>query len=78
MAVVLNGTVAELVENQTAIGNYQSPEDLIYEALDALRRKKIDTGIAKGLADVEAGNYQELTQDNAGDIARSIVANSLK
>ena len=78
MTVVLNGTVAELVENQTSIGNYQSPEDLIYEALEALEKRKIDTGIAKGLANIEAGNYKELTQDNIGSVAKSIVAQSLK
>nr|VFK06867.1 MAG: hypothetical protein BECKLPF1236A_GA0070988_100052 [Candidatus Kentron sp. LPFa]VFK36745.1 MAG: hypothetical protein BECKLPF1236C_GA0070990_106871 [Candidatus Kentron sp. LPFa] len=78
MPLTLHGSVAELVRNQTLKGNYQSPEDLVREALEALMRQRVDAGIARGLADVEAGRYRKLTKDNVKEIARSIVHRSLQ
>nr|VFJ88860.1 MAG: hypothetical protein BECKH772A_GA0070896_1001122 [Candidatus Kentron sp. H]VFJ90415.1 MAG: hypothetical protein BECKH772B_GA0070898_1000924 [Candidatus Kentron sp. H]VFJ97061.1 MAG: hypothetical protein BECKH772C_GA0070978_1001022 [Candidatus Kentron sp. H] len=57
---------------------YRSPEDLVHEALEALAKKKPDSDIAEGLADIEAGRYKKLTDDNMEAIAKSIVAKSLQ
>nr|VFK40915.1 MAG: hypothetical protein BECKSD772F_GA0070984_10781 [Candidatus Kentron sp. SD]VFK49426.1 MAG: hypothetical protein BECKSD772E_GA0070983_11791 [Candidatus Kentron sp. SD]VFK80128.1 MAG: hypothetical protein BECKSD772D_GA0070982_10871 [Candidatus Kentron sp. SD] len=69
MTLTPHGSVAELARNQTFDGNYPSPEDLIREALDVLMRQRIDAEIARGLADVEAGRYIKLTDDNMDEIA---------
>ena len=64
MNITLHGNVAELVQKQTELGHYESPEDLVYEALKALVKQKIDTGIEEGLNDIEEGRYIEVTQEN--------------
>ena len=53
-----------MLNNQVTAGNYQSPEDLVYEALEALVKQKIDQGINEGLADMEAGRVMEINADN--------------
>ena len=68
MNVTLHGNVAELVHKQTEIGNYESPEDLIYEALQVLIKQKIDNGIEEGLKDIEEGRYVEVTQENYKEV----------
>nr|VFJ51624.1 MAG: hypothetical protein BECKDK2373C_GA0170839_103228 [Candidatus Kentron sp. DK] len=78
MTLTLHGSVAELVRNQTLEENYQSPEALVREALETLMRQRIDAGIIRGLADVEAGRCRELTDDNINEIAESIVSKSLQ
>ena len=67
MAITLHGSVAEIVENQMSTGSYQSPEDLIYEALETLVKHKIDEGINEGIADIEAGRFMELKHDNIAE-----------
>ena len=64
MEITLHGSVAEMLNNQVTAGNYQSPEDLVYEALEALVKQKIDQGINEGLADMEAGRVMEINADN--------------
>ena len=64
MTITLHGSVAEIVQNQMSVGDYQSPEDLVYEALEALIKSKIDEGINEGIADIEEGRYMEITTDN--------------
>ncbi len=64
MTITLHGSVAEIIQNQVSVGGYQSPEDLVYEALEALMKSKIDEGINEGIADIEEGRYMELTPDN--------------
>jgi len=36
MTITIHGSVAEMVKNQMVVGSYQSPEDLVYEALEVL------------------------------------------
>ena len=64
MEITLHGSVADMLNNQVTAGNYQSPEDLVYEALEALVKQKIDEGINEGLADMEAGRVMEVNADN--------------
>ena len=64
MEVTLHGSVADMLNNQVTAGNYQSPEDLVYEALEALVKQKIDQGINEGLADMEAGRVMDINADN--------------
>ena len=68
MTITIHGSVAEMVKDQMVIGSYQSPEDLVYEALEALVRNKIDAGINEGIADVEAGYCMELRQDSIKEV----------
>nr|VFJ68093.1 MAG: hypothetical protein BECKDK2373B_GA0170837_12065 [Candidatus Kentron sp. DK] len=77
MTLTLHGPVAERIQGQVSEGNYQSPEDLIEEALEALVRQRVNAGIVQGLADVTAGRCRRLTKENVGEIARSIVRESL-
>ena len=64
MNVTLHGNVAELVNKQTELGHYESPEDLVYEAMQALVREKIDQGIERGIQDVKEGRVTEVNRDN--------------
>jgi len=68
MSITLHGSVAKIVEDQMAIGNYQSPEDLVYEAINVLVRQKINEGIQEGIADIDAGRCMELTPDNIEEV----------
>ena len=64
MDITLHGNVADFVHKQTELGGYESHEDLVYDALKALVSKKIEEGIDEGIADIEAGRYVEINQDN--------------
>lgn len=64
MEITLHGSVADMLNNQVTAGNYQSPEDLVYEALEALVKQKIDEGINEGLADMEAGKVMKISSDS--------------
>lgn len=64
MEITLHGSVADMLNSQVVAGNYQSPEDLVYEALEALVKQKIDEGINDGLADMEAGHTMEINANN--------------
>ena len=64
MNITLHGNVAELVNKQTELGHYESPEDLVYEAMQALVREKIDQGIERGIQDVKEGRVTEVNRDN--------------
>lgn len=76
MDIVIHGTVAEMLHHQMKEGNYQSPEDVVYEALEALIKQKVSQGIEAGLADIEAGRYVELHPDNLDEVTDSIIAKS--
>lgn len=64
MEITLHGSVADMLNHQVVAGNYQSPEDLVYEALEALVKQKIDEGINQGLADMETGRVMKINTDN--------------
>ena len=68
MAVTLHGSVADIVQKEVSSGKYQSPEDLVFEALEALVKHKTDEGINEGLADIEAGRCMDLTPDNIDEV----------
>ncbi|PCK09256.1 MAG: hypothetical protein COA42_05215 [Alteromonadaceae bacterium] len=68
MSITLNGSVADIISDQMKAGNYQSPEDLIYEAIEALVKQKIESGINDGLADLESGCCMELRTDTIGEV----------
>ena len=68
MTITLHGSVAEMVQEQISTGSYQSAEDLVYEALEALVRHKIDEGNNEGIADIEAGRSMELRHDNIAEV----------
>jgi len=64
MDVTIHGTAAEMIQNQMHSGDYQSPEDVVYDALEALIKQKVSDNIDEGLADIEAGRSMEITPDN--------------
>lgn len=68
MSITIHGSVAEMVQNQMAVGRYQSPEDLVFEALEALVKNKINEGINEGIVDIEAGRCMELRPDNIKEV----------
>ncbi|SMN01426.1 hypothetical protein SPONN_2492 [uncultured Candidatus Thioglobus sp.] len=68
MTITLHGSVAEMVQEQISTGSYQSAEDLVYEALEALVKHKIDEGINEGIADIETGRCMELRHDNIEEV----------
>ena len=68
MDITLYGSVAEMIQNQVSTGAYQSPEDLVFEALEALSKSKIDEGISEGIADIKAGRSMPLSHDNINEV----------
>lgn len=72
MNVTLHGNVAEFVKVGTERGEYDSPEDLVYEALQALVREKIDQGIEDGLRDIEQGKVTEVNKDNLNEFIANL------
>jgi len=77
MDITLHGNVAEIVQEQMIIGNYQSAEDVVYEAIELLIKQKVNNSIQRGLNDIETGNFQTLT-GNIDEIADSIVKKALQ
>jgi len=75
--IVLHGTVADIVHNQMELGKYDSAEDVVYEALEALVKKNINDGLERGLQDIEEGNFIELTPSNISSVADAIVSKSI-
>lgn len=41
---------------------------MLYDALEALANKQLSDSIDKGLADIEAGRYIEITSNNIKDV----------
>ena len=68
MDITLHGSVAEIIQNQVSTGAYRSPEDLVFEALEALAKSKIDEGISEGIADINAGRSIPLSHDNINEV----------
>ena len=68
MYITLHGSVAEMIQNQVSTGAYQSPEDLVFEALEALAKSKIDEGISEGIADIKAGRAMVLSHNNIDEV----------
>ncbi len=66
--VTLNGAIADVVDQEIKTGGYQSAEDFVYEAVEALTRQKVEAGINRGLEDVKAGRCTEITPDNFDSI----------
>ena len=64
MSITIHGAAAEMLQNEMSSGGYQSPEDVVYDALEALIKQKVSDNIDQGLADVEAGRVMEVTPDN--------------
>lgn len=63
MDITIHGTAAEMIQNEMFSGGYQSPEDVVYDALEALVKQKVSDNIDEGLADIEAGRAMEITPD---------------
>ncbi|MEC4090911.1 hypothetical protein [Pseudoalteromonas rubra] len=68
MTITLHGNVAELVQAEADSSGFQSPEDLIFEAVSEYVKKRIDSGIEQGLEDVESGDVVELDANNISKI----------
>jgi predicted transcriptional regulator len=62
--------VQQRIRDQMAQGNYQSEDDLLRDALDALADRNADlAAIRAGVADMEAGRMRSLS-DVANDIRK--------
>lgn len=60
---VLPPDVAQLVQDQLATGYYDTPDDVLREALQALTDRNEDVdAIREGLADMEAGRTRPLRE----------------
>ncbi|RZG14368.1 hypothetical protein EXT47_13950 [Pseudoalteromonas sp. CO342X] len=68
MTITLHGNVAELVQTEANNSGFQSPEDLIFEAVSEYVKKRIDSGIEQGLQDVASGDMVELDAGNISQI----------
>ena len=64
MDVTIHGTAAEMIQDEMRAGDYQSPEDAVCDAFEALIKQKVSNSIDEGLADIEAGRSMEITPDN--------------
>jgi len=77
MDITLHGNVAEIVQEQMIKGGYQSPDDVVFEAIELLIKQKTNDAIQRGLNDIEKGNFQTLT-GNIDKVADSIVKKALQ
>ena len=68
MVITRYGSVAEMIQSQVSTGADQSPEDLVFEDLEALVKSKIDEGVSEGIADIEAGRSMPLSHDNMNEV----------
>ena len=73
MTITLNGSIADIVQEETKLRGYDSAEDLVYEAVALLVKKRIDDGIERGLSDVSAGRFEEVTEDGGDSLIDSLV-----
>jgi hypothetical protein len=73
MNVTLHGNVAEIVDRQMKLGGYESPEDLVYDALKALAHQKIEEGIEEGLEDVKHGRVTRINSENLNDFITNAI-----
>jgi predicted transcriptional regulator len=63
MAYVLGSAVEEIVQQYLMTGSYSSPDELLLDALAALRQRDEDVAaIAEGIAAMEAGEVYPLEQ----------------
>jgi len=77
MDITLHGNVAKIVQEQMIKGGYQSPDDVVYEAIELLIKQKINNSIQRGLNDIETGNFQTLS-GNIDKVADSIIKKHYK
>ena len=74
MTITLNGPIADIVQEEAKLRGYDSAEDLVYEAVELLVKKRIDDGIDRGLSDVSAGRFEEITADGGDSLIDSLVS----
>ena len=65
MQVQLQEPTASVIKNQVHLGHYQSPEEVINNAIEFL---VANDGIEEGLKDIEAGRSMELKKDKINEI----------
>ena len=66
MAYQFPRDIDERVKSQLAAGQYQTEDDVLREALDALRRQDDELQATReGIADMEAGRYRTLDEVDA-------------
>ena len=66
MAYPFPPDVKELVDERLATGQYRSEDDVLRDALQALKWRSAETAaIAEGVEDMEAGRYRPLDQVDA-------------
>jgi putative addiction module CopG family antidote len=66
MVPQLPADLQKLVDEQLATGAYSSAEEVLRDALEALRWRRAEiAAIAEGIADMEAGRYRSLKEIDA-------------
>ena len=66
MAYQFPPDIDQRVKSQLATGQYRTEDDVLREALDALRRQDEELqAIREGIADMEAGRYRPLDEVDA-------------
>lgn len=68
MSITLHGPVADIIQEQFSAGTYQSPENLVYKALESLFKNSTEKGINEGIADIKSGRSMPLTSDNIHEV----------
>jgi len=67
MAYEFPPDIEQCVKSQLATGEYQTQDDVLREALNALSRQDEEIrAIREGIADMEAGRYRSLDEVDAG------------
>ncbi len=78
MTITLNGPIADLVQEETKLRGYDSAEDLVYEAVELLVKKRIDDGIERGLSDVQAGRFEDISHDGGDSLIDSLFSKRIQ
>ena len=84
MQVVLTAELEDLVKEEVASGSYQSPQEVIRDALQLLRErgeKKLEAlqrDIQVGLDQLDQGEYDEYDEGNIRELAEDIKARGIQ
>lgn len=76
MTITIDWHIADIIQKKSVLDGFKSPEDLVFQALKVYIEKKIDDDIESGLQDIKNGRCTEITSNNIGSIAKSIITKS--
>jgi putative addiction module CopG family antidote len=79
MEVQLTRELQAFIERSVQSGRFSSPDDAVREAVELLERREADLQrtrafVAEGLADLDAGAYEEFSDENLHELFDGIAA----